>query len=262
MKNINKLLIIIIILLIVLLFYNKNYIYSKLYENKKYNVAVIIHGYAPRSFKYTYESIEQNIIKTLRINHNVNVYHYSLLSRDNKIHSSRSEENDIYINNHDSKLLKCTKLETEYQEDINIYNNINCTDYKEKNMNLNFMRSLNSELECTKRFPLYNYDVSVMVSSDSLILKKINEQEIKDCYISNCLYTTDFNQWGGIANGFYIAPPNILYKICTRYNNFPDWCSKNKNKNAEKFLKYIILKNNIINKNRAIIKFIIFKELA
>ena len=249
MKNIKKILIFMVILLIGILFYNKEYIYSKLYKNKRYKIAVIIHGYAPRSFKYTYKSIQKNIINQLRINHNVDVYHYSLLSKDNKIHSSRTEESDIHINNNDVNLLKCNKLQTEYQEDINIYNNVTCTNYKEKNMNLNFMRSLNSELECMKRFPLNNYDMCVMVSSDSLILKPINEEELKDSYISNCLYTTNFNQWGGLANGFYIAPPNILYKVCTRYYDFPQWCSKNTNKNAEKFLKNIILNNNIINKD-------------
>lgn len=249
MKNIKKILIFMVILLIGILFYNKEYIYSKLYKNKRYNIAVIIHGYAPRSFKYTYKSIQKNIINQLRVNHNVDVYHYSLLSKDNKIHSSRTEESDIHINNNDVNLLKCNKLETEYQEDINIYNNVTCTNYKEKNMNLNFMRSLKSELECMKRFPLNNYDMCVMVSSDSLILKPINEEELKDSYISNCLYTTNFNQWGGLANGFYIAPPNILYKTCTRYHDFPEWCSKNSNKNAEKFLKNIILNNNVINKD-------------
>ena len=250
MKTMNKILIVVIVILLIgLLIYNKNYIYSKLYENKRYKIAVIIHGYAPRSFKYTYKSIQENIINKLNTKHDVDVYHYSLLSKDNKINSSRIEEFDISINNSDVNLLKCKKIETEYQENLKLYNNITCTNYKDKNMNLNFMRSLNSELECMKRFPINKYDMCVMVSSDSFILKSINEQEIKDSYISNCVYTTNFNQWGGLANGFYIAPPNVLYKICTRYHDFPNWCSKNINKNAEQFLKAVVNAHNIENKD-------------
>ena len=252
MKKINKIIIVVILILLIgLLIYNKKYIYSKSYENKRYKIAVIIHGYAPRSFKYTYKSIQENIINKLNTNHEVDVYHYSLLSKNNKINSSRIEEFDIHINNNDVNLLKCNKIETEFQENLNLYSNITCTHYNSinKNMNLNFMRSLHSELECMKRFPINKYDMCVMVSSDSFILKSINEQEIKDSYISNCLYTTNFNQWGGLANGFYIAPPNILHKICTRYHDFPNWCSKNINKNAETFLKAVVNANDIENKD-------------
>ena len=250
MKTIKKILIIVIvILLIILWFYSRNYKYSKLYENKRYKIAVIIHGYAPRSFKYTYKSIQENIINKLNTKHEVDVYHYSLLSKNNKINSSRKEEFDININNNDVNLLKCNKIETEFQENLNLYSNITCTNYKAKNMNLNFMRSINSELECMKRFPIKKYDICVMVSSDSFILKSINEKEIKDSYKSNCLYTTKYNKWKGLANGFYIAPPNILHKICTRYYDFPNWCSKNINKNAEQFLKAVVHANKIKNKD-------------
>ena len=219
MKNINKILI--LILLFLFFIFNQKYLDKKIfenYENKKYKIAVIIHGYAPRSFKYTYKSIQENIINKLN-DYKVDVYHYSLISRNNKINSSRKEEFNITINNNDINLLKCNKIETEYQEDLNLYNNITCTEYKNKNMNLNFMRSLNSELECIKRFPLNNYDVDKLLNS-----------------IDSIIY------------GFYIAPPNILYKICKRYKNFPNWCFKNKNKNAEQFLKAIVNLHNISNK--------------
>lgn len=248
MKN-NIFIFIFLILLIILLIYNKRYIYSKLYKNKKYKIAVIIHGYSPRSFKYTHESIQENIIDKLKRKYDVDVYHYSLLSKDNRIDSSRNEEYNIIINNDDCKLLSCKRLETEYQENIKIHKSYNCTNYKEENLNINFMRSLNSELECIKRFPINNYDVCVMISSDSLVLKEIDYYEVEDSYLSNCLYTTNFNKWGGIANGFYICPPNILDKICSRFNNFPKWCNMNKNKNAEQFLESIILKNKINNKD-------------
>lgn len=249
MKNKHKIFILIItILLVGLLIYNKKYIYSRLFQNK-YKVAVIIHGFAPRSFRYTYKSIEENIINKLKYKYDVDVYHYSLLSKDNKINSSRLEERDTIINNNDVNLIKCKKIVKEYQEDLNLINNIKCTNYKEKNMNKNFMRSIYGEMKCINEFPINNYDVCVMVSSDSYIIKEIDFYEIEDCYKSNCVYTTSYNQWGGLANGFYICPPNILKIICNRYNNFMYWCMYNKNKNAEKFLKYIVLSNNILNKD-------------
>ena len=52
-----------------------------------------------------------------------------------------------------------------------------------------------------------------------------------------------------MANGFYIAPPNILHKICRRYHDFHNWCSKNNDKNAEKFLKAVVIANDIENKH-------------
>tara|TARA_Y100000816_G_scaffold289592_1_gene276363 strand:- start:864 stop:1739 length:876 start_codon:yes stop_codon:yes gene_type:complete len=254
MKTINKIAIVVIViqvvmLLIGLLIYNKHSIYPESSKNEKFKIAIIIHGYAPRSFKYTYKSIQENIINTLNTKHEVNVYHYSLLSKNNKIASSRKEEFDITIDNNDVNLLKCDKIETQFQEDLDLYDNITCTHYKDKNMKLNFIRSLHGELECIKRFPICKYDMCVMLSSDSLILKSIDEQEIIDSYESNCLYTTNFNRSGGMANGFYIAPPNILHKICRRYHDFHNWCSKNNDKNAEKFLKAVVIANDIENKH-------------
>ncbi len=252
MKNKNSIFIFIfllILIVLVLLICNKRFTYSNLYKSKKYKIAVIIHGFAPRSLKYTHDSIQQKIIDKLRNKYDVDVYHYSLLSKDNRIDSSRNEEYNIMVNNDDSKLLLCKRLETEYQENIKIHKNYSCTNYNEENLNKNFMRSLNSELECIKRFPINNYDVCIMLSSDSLILKEIDYNEVEDSYLSNCLYTTNFNKWGGVANGFYICPPIILNKICSRFNNFPKWCNMNKNQNAEQFLKWTILINKIKNKD-------------
>ena len=248
MKN-NIFIFIFIILLTLILIYNKRQIYSNLYKNKKYKIIVIIHGFAPRSLKYTYESIQEKIIDKLRNKYDVDVYHYSLLSKDGRIDSSRKEEYNMMVNNDDCKLLLCKRLETEYQENIKIHKNYSCTNYNEENLNINFMRSLSSELECIKRFPVNDYDICIMVSSDSLILNEIDYYEVEDSYKSNCLYTTNFNKWGGVANGFYICPPNILNKICSRFNNFPKWCNMNKNKNAEQFLKWIVSINRINNKD-------------
>lgn len=241
--------VILVVLLILHLFY-------KIKSKQNFNIAVIIHGFSPRSFKYTHQSIKENIINTLKQNPNVNVdlYHYSLLSKKSILDSSRKEEIGITINNDDSKLLNCNKLVTEYQEDLKFpRRSLSCTHYHDT-MDLNFRRALYGESQCMKHFPIENYDVCIMVASDSLITKQINFKEVLDSYKSNCVYTTAFNKAGGVANGFYIAPPNVLENICNRYYDLQIWCSQNKNKkgdtqNAEKFLKFIIKKHNIINKN-------------
>ncbi len=76
MKNKNSIFIFIfllILIVLVLLICNKRFTYSNLYKSKKYKIAVIIHGYAPRSLKYTHDSIQQKIINKLINKYDVDV---------------------------------------------------------------------------------------------------------------------------------------------------------------------------------------------
>jgi len=229
-------------------------------DNNNVKIAVILFGFAPRSFKYTYNSINYNIIKELKKNFlNVDTFHHSLLSKNKNFSTYRPYEKNIKINNNDVYLLNCKKIITEYQEDIHLVNYDKCNMYKNyiNNKNVttknhkeiikNHLRALYSELKCTNEFPIYKYDVCIMLSSDSLIKKKININEIKDIYNTNekLIYTTGFNTARGIANGFYICKPSVLKIISSRYNKFIENCNLS---GAEVFLKKIISDNKIKNK--------------
>ena len=232
----------------------------KIILKKIVKIAVILFGFAPRSFKYTYNSINDNIIKELKkFFLNVDTFHHSLLSKNTNFSTYRQYEKNIKINNNDVYLLNCKNIITEYQEDINLVNYDNCTMYKDYINNIdvttknhkeiikNHLRALYSELKCVNKFPINKYHVCVMLSSDSLIKKKININEIKDIYNTNkkLIYTTGFNTAGGIANGFYICNPSVLNIICSRYNKFIKNCNLH---NAEVFLKKVISENKIENK--------------
>ena len=80
-------------------------------------VAVCCCGFAPRSLKYTYESIQKNIIDKLLEDFEVDTFVYSLTSKSGKIQSSKKKENGVSVNNDDSNLLGGT-IFTQNQETI------------------------------------------------------------------------------------------------------------------------------------------------
>ena len=72
-------------------------------------------------------------------------------------------------------------------------------------------------------------------------LKKINKNEIDDVINNkNVIYTTGYNTWGGIANGFYITTPNIYKIIANIINLYENWININSKGNAEQFLSFAI----------------------
>jgi hypothetical protein len=238
---------------------NKENLEDKYINNKKnIKICILITGFAPRSFKYTYKSIENNIINILKNkNYIVDIYHHSLLDKNEKIDSYRNEEKNLNIKNNDSYLLKCKKIITEFQDNIMLPNISKCKMYKgysvkqnEYNFNAikNHYRALYSEYKAINEFPINNYDVCIMLTSDALIKKEINLNEILDVYKNkNIIYTTKFNNSGYIANGFYISNSENLKIICNRIKLFNEYCSKVQN--AEEFLKLIINKYKLNNKD-------------
>lgn len=240
-------------IIILLLFYFVSLKYKEGFKNNNQNIAVIICGFAPRSFKYTYKYIDKNIIQHLKKNNfNVDVFHHSLLSKKNRIESTRDGEENLPINNNDVYLLKA-KIKTEYQEDIHLPNNkVNC--WTQNEVFTNACRGIYSEYKAFNLINPNNYDSAILITSDSLFLKPISIEEIKDTIKNkNIIYTTPFNQFGGIANGFYICNTNKLKFITERFLNIDSFCKQNhfltKQINSEFFLKTVLDNNNIINKD-------------
>lgn len=260
-----KLLVFIFILLIIfllsILIININNIYEEKFSNNsnkqvvKIKVAVLVAGFAPRSIKYTYKTIEDNIINHLKKNNfDVDIFMFSLLSKNNKLDSHRNEEkNNKYINNNDIKLLKTNKTHTEYQEYLTEYLNNICNATCRRKMSqpqhsLNFLRDIYSEYKVSKMIDLNKYDACIMIGPDFHIVNKININEVKNVIgKNNKIYTTSFNDFTGVANKFYIASPIVIKKICSRIYNLEEWIKlKTKSiKNPEVFLKYILETYNI-----------------
>lgn len=203
------------------------------------SVCVCICGFAPRSIKYTYESIQKNIIDPLNKHFNVDVFMFSLLSRNNIIDVSEGRQGGMTkykVNNDDIYLLHTTDTQTEYQEDVDDIINL-CEDNKyceyidlKKTQTKNFLRDLYQEEKCFRMIDNYKYDVCVMLGPDFYITKQINIDEVFDCMSNdNILYTTSYNDCGGIANKFYIGSINVMNKICTRKSIFNNWLEHEKN---------------------------------
>ena len=196
---------------------------------KKHKVAVLLFGFSPRSFRYTYSEINNNIIKELGKYYDTDVYHHTLLSKTNTLDSIRKEEQrNNKINNNDHKLLKTNRTTTYYQEDINNpFQNI---------LEKNHYRALYSEYEVSKFLNNKTYDACIVLSNDAMPIKKINKNEVDDViHNEETLYTTSYNKWGGLANGFYITSPTIFKNIANRVHLYENWVNHN-GENPETFL--------------------------
>jgi hypothetical protein len=229
-----------VIFIIIYLLYT---VYKRRVHKKKHKVAVLLFGFSPRSFRYTYNEINNNIIKELDKHYYTDVYHHTLLSKTNTLDSFRKEEqNNNKIDNNDYKKLNTNSTICYYQEDIkNPFTTI---------LEKNHYRALYSELEVSKFLNKTSYDACIVLSNDAMPIKKIDKNEVDDVINhKNILYTTSYNKWGGLGNGFYITTPNIFKIIANRIHLYENWI-KNKMGNAESFLSSIVSHNkDIVNKD-------------
>lgn len=246
--------IILIILLILLFFFTFNKKesfkeWNSSFKTSKDRVALLICGFAPRSFKYVYKSIEKYIIKHLEDNNfKVDVYHHSLISKKNIIFSQREGEINRVVNNNDVYLLPA-KIKTEYQENLNLLGEkYNC--WRFPNFFSNACRGMYSEYKVSRMTNLNKYKSIILITSDSLFLKPISIPEIKNTILNhNIIYTTPYNHYSGIGNGFYICHPEVFKKISSRYLNLGKYCLKHQEKNSEMYLGDIISSHNIENRD-------------
>ena len=225
--------------------------------NHRYSpkICVLVTGFAPRGLRYTHETIQKRIVDKLKLKYNtVDVYHYSFISKKNLIDSNRKKENNLQINNNDVNLLKVKKLITEYQEIVDKdimtrYVTKPCISKNNHQMNPN--RELYQEYMLTK-FPIQNYDACVLVWSDAYILRDINLQHIENVVQdNNLLYTTSYNEYGGIANKFYICSSRVMMLLAQRIFYQDQRCSQifPKRENHETTLKWWVDYLNIKNKH-------------
>jgi len=190
--------------------------------NHRYSpkICVLVTGFAPRGLRYTHETIQKRIVDKLKLKYNtVDVYHYSFISKKNLIDSDRKNEDKLQINNTDVNLLKVKELITEYQEDVDKdieTHFVKKSCFTQLNPPLNCKRALYQEYK-TGQFPIQNYDACVFLWSDTYVLRDINLQHIENVVQdNNLLYTTSYNEYGGIADKFYICSPRVMKLLSQR----------------------------------------------
>ena len=112
------------------------------------------------------------------------------------------------------------------------------------------MSRMYSEYKVSLMTNLDNYQSIILITSDSLFLKPISITEVTNTIQNhNIIYTTPYNKFSGLGNGFYICHPKVFKKISSRYLYLREYCTENQQKNSESYLKDVVSSNNIENRD-------------
>jgi hypothetical protein len=236
-----------IIFIIVLISYNNTYKCLKNNVEKfNNNVVICFFGVIPRSIKYTYKSIKENIIDVLNENnYNVDIFVFNLNVENTKVDDTLIDQQDISIipfnyfeeykqNDLDNEIKDIAKkVHLKFRSDYNevLIQNAVRQMYSEYRVGLFLEKNLKK------------YDIAIVCGPDYFIANKINIKDIKDSYLNNNFYTTMVNDAQGYTNGFYIEKPEILIKPLTRFKELHNYLPTDKD--YESVLKQSIENNNI-----------------
>ena len=244
--------IIIVIILGMLVFFKQNE--KNHFTNKKNTVAICFFGLT-RSLDFTIDSIKNNILAPLEesnINYDIILHTYDLKS----IKLKRSGENN--------------KLNTEEWNKLNPdYYKIDNQDTFDKSYNyeyvksfgdawntnfentINLIRQFNSLkqvwklVESTKN----NYECLIFLRPDLKYTTKLDIRYINKNLHSNIILTPYWHKWGGINDRIGIGNYNTMEKYANRLDDVSDFLESTKKPlHAEKFLKFVLNKYNIKNK--------------
>lgn len=193
-------------------------------------VIFCLFGVICRSIKYTFESINKNILEELRQNnYNVEIYVFNLNIKDNLIDGVKIDNNDVNI-------IPYNYFEEYDQDELdkmieNIKNEKKETftrgDYTEGTIQ-NCFRQMYSEYRVGMFLEnnIDKYDIAIVCGPDFYIANKINLKELEDSYINKNIYISITNDAQGYSNGFYFGVPSSLIKPLKRYeyvsNYFPN----------------------------------------
>lgn len=226
-------------------------------------IVLCFFGVIPRSIKYTYESIKQNIIDVIKDHYIVTIYVFNLNVNDKMIDGVFMDQNDVKIIPYD---IYEEELQDEIDKQIHHFRQITyinfpkyCNDYDEPRIQ-NSIRQLYSECRVGQFLEknIDNYDVSIVCGPDFYIANPISIHDIESSYTNNEFYTTYMNDAGGYTNGFYIGTPRVLINPLKRIQTF-HLLSKTVPYDYEFVLKQSLIDNNIC---RHITKLIFFKVRA
>ena len=216
---INKLLFIILLFILSIVSYKFNNKVSHFTNKKK--VVVCLFGVIPRSIKYTWKSINENIVEPLKTKFDVDIYIFNLNVEDTKVDGVKLNQNDIYIIPYDYKE---EELQSSYNTNITqICNKINCKIHKyTQNTVKNSIRQMYSEYRVGKFLEKNKnkYEGAVICGPDYYILNNINLNNFEESIAAkDTIFLTQVNNGGynGYTNGLYFGKIDNLNKMLFRY---------------------------------------------
>ena len=229
-------------------------------EKTNIEVAVCFFGLT-RSLKYTLSSIQKNIFDVLSKN-NIKYHIYLHTYNLEYLTNPRANEYNVKLDISEWKLLNPDFYSITNQKDfdntINIKEYLNCGDpWKDKcNSLLNLLRQLNSLQIVNKMINNdYNYKCLIYLRPDLKYLDKIDINQVLDIIKNSeqkIIYTPKWGRNQGCNDRCYIGTKLATNIIANRNDHIKEY-SKTHKPHSERFMKYMIQSNNIINKNFSII---------
>jgi hypothetical protein len=248
-----KFLLMIIIVIILCFTFTKNI--SHFSNKKKYKVALCFYGLT-RSLKYTYDSINQNILNELK---NANIdYDIILHTYDLKYLKLKRSNEDTVLDTNEWKLLKPDSIKIDNQDKFDKsydYRYIKSFgDFWKSNFEntMNLIRQFNSLQQVWKLCEKNNkkYDCYLFLRPDLKYTKKIDiKQVVEACSNDNTIYTPSWSTFKGLNDRMALGDYNSMKIYANRIDYVNNYLEITKKPlHAERFLKYVLDKNNLKNK--------------
>jgi len=249
----------IILILFLFLLCNLAFKFNESFDVKE-KIVVCFFGVIPRSIKYTWNTIKENIIDPLKGKYDVDIYVFNMNVEDIKV-------DDVKLNQEDINIIPYTykeeELQTKVDEEIDsLCKNIKCKIGTFPRYNNNVIKNSIRQMYSEYRTGLFleknmnKYKKAIVCGSDYFLVNKINLNDFLNSDDSS-VYTSDINDWGGVTNGFYFGKCLALTPILKRYEQLHKYLPSNEN--YEYILKQSIIDNNI---NRKITNMSFFKIRA
>ena len=218
------------------------FIYSKLYMKK---IVVCLTGVVNRSIRYTWQSIQDNLIEPLQKDYQIHIAVFNNNVGDTLV-------DGVLLNNRDMLLInynylyeyKQTEIDREikqmdgYEKDYPPYL---CGTMKQNAFRLMYIESKVAEFVETNK-DVYEY--VIVSNADYLYLNKLNVnylQNIKEDTIGTCHHWENADM---CTDGFYIGYPSSIIKLMNRIFMYDQLATTYKNKpiiNYERILNQSIL---------------------
>lgn len=205
----------------------------------------------PRSLKYTYQSIQANVLNVLKENnieytiymHTYNVYE--------KYSNPRAKEKDIILDNNEYKILKPDHILTDNQDNIKIKLNLkkyrrHPDPWKTKYITVdNFILAMYSKTQLSNMIKNSGniYDYIIFLRPDVKYLNKLNIQWLK-LATKSTICIPNFHLHSNFNDRFAITTNDTYYLYGALFDKLYDY-SKKYSLHSEQFISRQLQNNNI-----------------
>lgn len=186
----------------------------------KKKIVICFFGVICRSIKYTYTSIERNLINVLKEKYEVDIYVFNLNTQNTPVDRR-------ILNSEHMKVINHTHFEEKLQSELDVeINEIRkTTKFKIRYYRPETVQNAVRQMYSEERVGLFldenkdKYDCAVVCGPDYYLINKINLNDIENVMKEEKLiYTTRVNPARGYTNGFYIGKPSDMSLILKRYS--------------------------------------------